>query len=73
MVRLHDQYNMHGIFAPGFPGLLESFYVQERLMEAIMPDVYQSFVSASTSSVTSALPASPLVLQSLTADARNAT
>lgn len=36
---------MHSIFAPGFPGLLEVFYVQERLMEWLMPDVYRSFVS----------------------------
>ena len=45
MVRLHDVYGMHPIFAPGFPGLLEAFYVQERLMEYLMPDVYKSFVS----------------------------
>ncbi|ODO06655.1 hypothetical protein I350_04013 [Cryptococcus amylolentus CBS 6273] len=43
MVRLHDVYGMHDIFEPGFPGLLEAFYVQERLMEWLMPDVYQSF------------------------------
>jgi hypothetical protein len=35
---------MHSIFAPGFPGLLEAFYVQERLMEYLMPELYQSFV-----------------------------
>ncbi len=45
MVRLHDLYDMHGMFAPGFPGLLETFYVQERLMESILPDVYTSFES----------------------------
>lgn len=44
MVRLHDAYNMHGIFIHGFPGLLENFYVQERLIEHIMPDVYAAFV-----------------------------
>ncbi|WVQ99910.1 hypothetical protein IAU59_007053 [Kwoniella sp. CBS 9459] len=43
LVRLHDIYGMHDIFEPGFPGLLEAFYVQERLMEWLMPDVYQSF------------------------------
>ncbi|WWC90808.1 uncharacterized protein L201_005745 [Kwoniella dendrophila CBS 6074] len=43
LVRLHDDYGMHDIFEPGFPGLLEAFYVQERLMEWLMPDVYQSF------------------------------
>lgn len=45
MVRLHDVYGMHSIFSPGFPGLLEAFYVQERLMEYLMPDLYKSFVS----------------------------
>ena len=45
LVRLHDVYGMHSIFAPGFPGLLEAFYVQERLMEYLMPEVYKSFVS----------------------------
>lgn len=44
LVRLHDIYGMHSIFAPGFPGLLEAFYVQERLMEWLMPEVYKSFV-----------------------------
>ena len=45
LVRLHDLYGMHEIFEPGFPGLLEAFYVQERLMEWLMPEVYESFVS----------------------------
>jgi hypothetical protein len=52
MVRLHDQYGMHDIFAPGFPGLLEAFYVMERMMEWIMPDVYKTFVSAHTAPTT---------------------
>ncbi|WVN90220.1 uncharacterized protein L203_105456 [Cryptococcus depauperatus CBS 7841] len=43
MVRLHDVYGMHEIFEPGFPGLLEAFYVQERLMEWTMPDLYRTF------------------------------
>jgi hypothetical protein len=50
LIRLHDDYGMHSIFAPGFPGLLEAFYVQERLMEYLMPEVYQSFVSYSSQS-----------------------
>lgn len=44
LVRLHGVYGMHSIFAPGFPGLLEAFYVQERLIEWLVPDVYKSFV-----------------------------
>ncbi|WRT68299.1 uncharacterized protein IL334_005275 [Kwoniella shivajii] len=43
LVSLHDTYGMHDIFEPGFPGLLEAFYVQERLMEWLLPDVYESF------------------------------
>jgi hypothetical protein len=45
MVRIHDVYRMHSIFIHGFPGLLECFYVQERLIESLMPDVYVSMVS----------------------------
>ncbi|KAF8323733.1 RabGAP/TBC [Clavulina sp. PMI_390] len=44
MVHIHDEYKMHTVFQPGFPGLLEAIYVQERLMEKLMPAVYQSFV-----------------------------
>lgn len=43
LVRIHDVYAMHDIFSPGFPGLLEAIYVQERLMEQMMPAVYAAF------------------------------
>ncbi|TCD71168.1 hypothetical protein EIP91_012116 [Steccherinum ochraceum] len=43
LVRLHDFYSMHSIFSPGFPGLLEAIYVQERIMEQQMPAVYAAF------------------------------
>ena len=43
LVRLHDSYAMHTVFSPGFPGLLEAIYVQERIMEQTMPDVYAAF------------------------------
>lgn len=43
LVRLHDAYSLHTIFSPGFPGLLESIYVQERVTESMMPDVYKAF------------------------------
>ncbi len=42
LVHLHDAYHMHDIFSPGFPGLLESIYVQERTMEEMMPAVYKA-------------------------------
>lgn len=35
---------MHTVFQPGFPGLLEAIYIQERLIEMLMPAVYKSFV-----------------------------
>lgn len=41
---LHDNYRTHSIFLPGFPGLLEAIYVQERLMERMLPGVYGAFV-----------------------------
>jgi len=43
LVHLHDAYHMHDIFSPGFPGLLESIYVQERITEEMMPKVYAAF------------------------------
>jgi len=43
LVHLHDAYRMHDIFSPGFPGLLESIYVQERITEEMMPEVYAAF------------------------------
>ena len=43
LVRLHDAYAMHSVFAPGFPGLLEAIYVQERLTQVTMPAVYAAF------------------------------
>ena len=43
LVRLHDAYAMHTIFSPGFPGLLEAIYIQERITEQMMPDVYAAF------------------------------
>lgn len=43
LVCIHDAYNMHAIFSPGFPGLLEALYVQERITEQMMPDVYAAF------------------------------
>ncbi|KAH7915687.1 rab-GTPase-TBC domain-containing protein [Hygrophoropsis aurantiaca] len=49
LVRLHDAYSMHTIFSPGFPGLLEAIYVQERIMELMMPGVYAAFKKHSIS------------------------
>lgn len=43
LARLHDAYVMHTVFSPGFPGLLETIYIQERIMQLKMPDVYAAF------------------------------
>ena len=42
-VHLHNSYRMHPIFMPGFPGLLEAIYIQERITEKMMPGVYEAF------------------------------
>jgi len=43
LVHLHNSYTMHHIFKPGFPGLLEAIYIQERIIEQMMPGVYEAF------------------------------
>ncbi|KAI0050621.1 RabGAP/TBC [Auriscalpium vulgare] len=43
LVHLHDSFHMHDIFSPGFPGLLEAIYVQERVTADLMPGVYAAF------------------------------
>ncbi|KAG6811093.1 hypothetical protein H0H92_009019 [Tricholoma furcatifolium] len=43
LVRLHNAYSLHTVFSPGFPGLLEAIYVQERITEQMMPDVFKAF------------------------------
>ncbi|MBW0497687.1 hypothetical protein O181_037402 [Austropuccinia psidii MF-1] len=43
MVRIHDLYGYHQVFAPGFPGLLECFYIQEKIIEYLLPTVHETF------------------------------
>ncbi|BGP56173.1 hypothetical protein JCM8202v2_003785 [Rhodotorula sphaerocarpa] len=43
LARLFDQYRLSHIFAPGFPGLHEIFYVQQQLVELLMPEVHAAF------------------------------
>ncbi|KIY50475.1 RabGAP/TBC, partial [Fistulina hepatica ATCC 64428] len=45
LVFLHTSpsYNIHSLFSPGFPGLLECIYLQEKLTQLAMPDVYNAF------------------------------
>ncbi|CAO1626757.1 unnamed protein product [Sympodiomycopsis kandeliae] len=40
LVTLHDsvsKYDLHQVFYPGFPGLMEQFHVQEQLMKLLLP------------------------------------
>lgn len=47
MVELHNRslYGLHSTFSPGFPGLVENFYVQKKLCEKLCPDVIESLES----------------------------
>ncbi|KAI9313604.1 rab-GTPase-TBC domain-containing protein [Dichotomocladium elegans] len=33
--------NLHDLFIPGFPRLMESFYIQEQLLERCLPKVHR--------------------------------
>lgn len=44
MVYLHDSYDLHTIFMPGFTGMLECLHAQEELVKLLMPDVAEIFV-----------------------------
>ncbi|KAN0061741.1 hypothetical protein ACQY0O_005733 [Thecaphora frezii] len=39
MVMLHHTYSLHSTFSPGFPGLVENFYVQNQLVKTYMPEI----------------------------------
>lgn len=46
LVSLHDSpktYSLHGLFSPGFPGLMELFHLQEALMKQLLPGLYAVF------------------------------
>lgn len=45
MCRLFDTYGAASILAPGFPGLRQLFHAQSALVQHLMPDVTQAFVS----------------------------
>ena len=47
---------MEATFAPGFPGLLEAFYVQEKIMQRMVPGIYAVFVSGAYSLHDASLP-----------------
>ncbi|WFD35108.1 hypothetical protein MCUN1_001957 [Malassezia cuniculi] len=39
LVQLHDDYMFHEFFRPGFPGLREMFYIQQRLTSTLLPQL----------------------------------
>ncbi|CAG8466590.1 2089_t:CDS:10 [Diversispora eburnea] len=43
LTRLFSRCNLHNLYIPGFPALLESFYVQEKLMELYTPKIALKF------------------------------
>lgn len=36
---------LHNLYIPGFPILMESFFIQERLLKRYMPKLYDHLVS----------------------------
>lgn len=52
LAALHDSpfYRIHTLFQPGFPGLLEALYVQERATQISMPVVFAAFKKHGVSS-----------------------
>ncbi|CAG8520594.1 18919_t:CDS:10 [Acaulospora morrowiae] len=45
LTKLFTRCNLHNLYIPGFPALLESFYVQEKLMTLYAPKISENFVS----------------------------
>ncbi|RUS17086.1 rab-GTPase-TBC domain-containing protein [Endogone sp. FLAS-F59071] len=46
LTHLFRRYNLHNLFIPGFPALIESFYIQEQLMQKYAPRVAKAFGSS---------------------------
>ncbi|RHZ46810.1 hypothetical protein Glove_606g60 [Diversispora epigaea] len=43
LTKLFGRCDLHNLYVPGFPALLESFYVQEKLMELNTPKIAEKF------------------------------
>uniref|UniRef100_V5EEQ8 Rab-GAP TBC domain-containing protein n=2 Tax=Kalmanozyma brasiliensis (strain GHG001) TaxID=1365824 RepID=V5EEQ8_KALBG len=39
MVSMHNHLNLHSTFSPGFPGLVENLFVQDKLLRRYMPEL----------------------------------
>lgn len=44
LVHMFEKCNLHDLFIPGFPALVEAFYIQERLIEKHLPKVSKHMV-----------------------------
>lgn len=43
MVLLHNHLSLHSTFSPGFPGLVENLFVQDKLLRTFMPELAAVF------------------------------
>jgi hypothetical protein len=49
LVKLFTKCNLHNLYIPGFPALMESFYIQEKLMSIYAHKISNHFVSIENS------------------------
>lgn len=45
LTKMFTKCNLHDLYIPGFPALMESFYVQEKLMNKYAYKIFVHFVS----------------------------
>ena len=45
LIKMFAKCNLHDLYIPGFPALIESFYVQEKLMNIYAHKISNHFVS----------------------------
>ncbi|CAH1756540.1 3813_t:CDS:2 [Entrophospora sp. SA101] len=44
LIKLFSKCNLHSLYVPGFPSLMEGFYIQKKLMELYVPKLTNRFV-----------------------------
>ncbi|KAI9315977.1 rab-GTPase-TBC domain-containing protein [Dichotomocladium elegans] len=52
LVHMFRRGTLHDLYIPGFPALMESFYIQEKLMERYIPKLYRHFQAIGLASAT---------------------
>lgn len=45
LVHMFLRDKLHNLYIPGFPSLMESFYIQEALLKRFLPKLYKHLVS----------------------------